>query len=243
MTGLAHAVTAVRKAQKKSGKPLAVVLAGHNGSGKSTLWYGHLANSFQIPLVNADRLMMSILPEVQKGRCLPSWASTIRDSNESWMQVAQKGVHAFVAQAMASNVPFAMETVFSHWKMRADGTIESKIDQILELKKAGYFVLLLFVGLANKQLSIARVETRVTQGGHGVATKKLLSRFPRTQMAIKLATNVADAAILMDNSRTQKQAFTVCRVQLRKKTVYDCRNGANRIPMAIREWMDVVSPQ
>ena len=126
MTGLAHAVTAVRKAQKKSGKPLAVVLAGHNGSGKSTLWYGHLANSFQIPLVNADRMMMSILPEVQKGRCLPSWASTIRDSNESWMQVAQKGVQAFVAQAMANNVPFAMETVFSHWKKRADGTIESK---------------------------------------------------------------------------------------------------------------------
>ena len=242
MTDLSQAVADVLHAQKKSKRPLAVVLAGHNGSGKSTLWYGHLADRFQIPLVNADRMMMSILPEVQNGRRLPAWASTIRDSDESWMQVAQKGVQAFVAQAVAGNVPFAMETVFSHWKKREDGTFESKVDQIRELQRAGYFVLLLFVGLANKQLSIARVETRVAQGGHSVATKKLAQRFPRTQMAIGLAKNVADATILMDNSRTQQQAFTVCRVQLRNKKVYDCRDGRSKIPMAIREWLDVVSP-
>lgn len=242
MTSLAQAVGAVLKAQTESGRPLAVLLAGHNGSGKSTLWYGHLADRFQIPLVNADRMMLSILPEVQGTGRLPAWASAIRDSNESWMRVAQKGVQAFVAQAMAGNVPFAMETVFSHWKKRKDGKVESKIDQIRELQKAGYFVLLLFVGLANKQLSIARVETRVAQGGHGVATRKLVQRFPRTQRAIGLAKDVADAAILMDNSRTQKQAFTVCRVQLRKRTVYDCRDGSNTIPMAISEWLDVVSP-
>lgn len=39
MTTLAQAVDHVLKAQKKSKKPLAIVLAGHNGSGKSTMWY------------------------------------------------------------------------------------------------------------------------------------------------------------------------------------------------------------
>ncbi len=44
-------------------KPVAFVLAGHNGSGKSTLWYQRLADGLKLPLVNADRLTMSILPE------------------------------------------------------------------------------------------------------------------------------------------------------------------------------------
>jgi len=45
---------------------MAFVLAGHNGSGKSTLWYQRLADQLQIPLVNADRLTLSILPEANK---------------------------------------------------------------------------------------------------------------------------------------------------------------------------------
>ena len=39
------AIAEMLEAQKKSGKPLAVVLAGHNGSGKSTLWEKRLAKS------------------------------------------------------------------------------------------------------------------------------------------------------------------------------------------------------
>ena len=38
------------------------------------------------------------------------------------MRVAQNGVQAFVAQALSQGVPFAMETVFSHWVEHADGT-------------------------------------------------------------------------------------------------------------------------
>jgi len=48
---LADGVGEVLKAQAESGKPLAIVLAGHNGSGKSTLWYKQLAPTIQIPLI------------------------------------------------------------------------------------------------------------------------------------------------------------------------------------------------
>lgn len=44
-------------------KPVAFVLAGHNGSGKSTLWRERLSDALRIPLINADRMMLSILPE------------------------------------------------------------------------------------------------------------------------------------------------------------------------------------
>jgi predicted ATPase len=56
------AIREVRAAQEATEKPLAIVLAGHNGSGKSTLWYRSLADELQVPLINADRMMLSILP-------------------------------------------------------------------------------------------------------------------------------------------------------------------------------------
>ncbi len=239
MNTLPEAVEVVLAAQKKSHKPLAVILAGHNGSGKSTMWYEKgLADKFQIPLINADRMMLSILPEGLG----TSWASKIRDSDQSWMRVAQKGVEAFVAQAMAQKVPFAMETVFSHWKKLPGGKIESKIDLVRQMQKAGYFVLLFFVGLSSVQLSIGRVLTRVATGGHDVDNEKLRTRFPRTQEAIKQALDVADAAILADNSGEERDAFTVCRVQVGGRQVYDCRNVPGKSSQVVLQWLDVVSP-
>lgn len=242
MTSLAAAAEQVRQAQIASGKPLAIVVAGHNGSGKSTMWNQILAPRIQVPLINADRMMLSILPEPVAGR-LPPWAATLRDADESWMSVAQKGVEAFVVQALAHGVPFAMETVFSHWRPLGHGRFESKVDRIRDMQRAGYFVLLLFVGLANAQLSIGRVMTRVAEGGHAVDPAKLLARFPRTQRAIAAALPIADAAILTDNSRTAAQAFTVCRVQLGAAAGFDLRDQPAAVPAEIAAWMDVVSPR
>ena len=243
MTSIAKAVEEVRREQSRSKKPLAVILAGHNGSGKSTMWLKHLSPDFQIPLVNADRMMLSVLPEPDRASRLPKWAQELRDTNVSWMEVAQKGVEAFVAQAMSRGVPLAMETVFSHWRDLGDGKFESKIDLIRQMQDAGYFVLLFFVGLSNVQLSIARVSTRVAQGGHAVDVKRLLQRFPRTQKAVGLAASVADATIFTDNSRGKASAFTVCRIQIRSREVFDIRGASKRRPpRVITEWLDEVSP-
>ena len=207
MPSLGEAVARVLEIQDRSGKHLAVVLAGHNGSGKSTMWYGHLASQIQIPLVNADRIMMSILPPVGPEEHLPDWARMLRDEDEKWMRVAQRGVQAFVAQALSGGVPFAFETVFSHWQQLPDGTFASKIDQIRAMQRSGYFVMLFFVGLTDPLLSILRVSTRVAAGGHAVSTDKLISRFPRTQQAVRHATGIADASILIDNSRGYQAGF------------------------------------
>lgn len=243
MTLLVGAVDHVLKEQKSSKKPLAIVLAGHNGSGKSTMWYKHLADQFQIPLINADRMMLSILPEVAPGDKLPGWASSLRDEDKSWMKVAQQGVQAFVVQAMANKVPFAMETVFSHWQPDGNGGFESKIDLIKDMQAAGYYVILFFVGLSNVQLSMARVSTRVAEGGHNVDGKKLIERFPRTQNAIKLASSVADSAILVDNSRESSKAFTVCRIQMLEQEVFDLRNNKGKKSPVVLEWLNVVNPR
>lgn len=181
MNDLDGAVSNVLRTQKASGKPLAVVLAGHNGSGKSTLWYKRLASRLQIPLVNADRMMLSILPEVAAQSPLPDWARA---------------------------------------------------------------VVLFFVGLTHEHLSILRVSTRVEQGGHAVDAARLVERFPRTQKAIGAAASVADATVMFDNSRTTKEAFTVCRVQLQDQVLFDMRDGPGEPPPpAILAWLDRVSPK
>jgi predicted ABC-type ATPase len=237
---LGDAIAQVLAAQEASGKPLGIILAGHNGSGKSTMWRDHLSDRLQIPLVNADRMMLSVLPEVDDLLDLPPWAVALRDRHAPWMRVAQLGVEAFVAQAMIQQVPFATETVFSHWKEAADGTVESKIDKIRELQREGYFVLVMFVGLSNVELSIGRVLTRVAAGGHGIPEPRLRARFPRTQRAIAAAKSIADAAILVDNSLGPEDAFSVCRIQLGDRTLFDARQNGEP-PVAITEWLDVVA--
>ena len=158
------------------------------------------------------------------------------------MRVAQQGVQAFVGHAMAARVPFAMETVFSYWEERADGLVLSKIDLITYLQAAGYFVLLVFVGLHSAGASISRVDTRVREGGHGIPVETLRRRFPKTQRAIAAALKVADASILTDNSRSPTEAFTVCRVQMGPMPLFDIRRGGRKPAQVVSAWLDVVAP-
>lgn len=237
------AIQKITEAQSNLKKPLAIIVAGHNGSGKSTFWHRTLANELQLPLVNADRMMLSILPEPTSDGSLVPWARTLRDEHQGWMQVAQRGVHAFVGHALAAKVPFALETVFSDWRPQPDGTFASKIDQIKQLQAAGYYVLLIFVGLATVEISMARVATRVSEHGHDVPPDKLRDRFPRTQTAISHALSVADASLLADNSRTRAEAFTICRVQTGSTEQYDVRAQPGPVPPVFSAWLDVVSPR
>jgi predicted ABC-type ATPase len=227
-------------------KPTAFVLAGHNGSGKTTLWNERLARQLQIPLVNADRITASILPPPDKktGQ-LPAWAQKLRDNDTRWQLLSQAGVQAFVGLVMERQMPFAFETVFSHWKKLPDGSIESKADIIKTLQAAGYFVVLLFVGLSTVQLSVLRVETRKEQGGHGVPLAKLDERFPRTQRAIGLAAPIADMTLMFDNSRTADKAFALVRAQRKTRVLFDCRDPQYILDRSLRSvtrpWLEKVA--
>lgn len=219
-----------------STKPVAFVLAGHNGSGKSTLWAERLAPRLRIPLVNADRLTLSILPEADRvSHALPVWAQAFRDHDERWQRLAQEGVRAFTQLIMEQKLPFAFETVFSHWERRPDGKhYSSKIQEIENLQSAGYFVVLLFVGLVSPELSYLRVQTRLRSGGHGVPRSKVFSRFPRTQAAVAAATGIADMTIMFDNSREIGQAFTLARVQRKRHVLFDCRDANYHVSRELR---------
>jgi predicted ABC-type ATPase len=219
-------VRLLRQTVANQKRPVAFVLAGHNGSGKSTLWNERLSEELQIPLINADRLTASILPERDpETQVLPAWAQALRDRNQHWQVISQQGVRAFTGLVMEQRLPFAFETVFSHWEKRSDGTFySSKIEEIQNMRKAGYFVVLLFVGLVSPRLSFFRVQTRLRTGGHAVARSKIFSRFPRTQAAIGVAATIADMTVMFDNSRGPKDAFSLTRVQRGTDILFDCRD-------------------
>jgi predicted ABC-type ATPase len=237
----------IAKALAGERKPGAFVLAGHNGSGKSTLWYERLSPTLRLPLINADRLTTSILPpaDMKTGQ-LPGWAQRLRDDDERWQSLSQEAVRMFLSLIMERHMAFAFETVFSHWKQLPDGQVESKADLIVDLQKAGYFVVLVFVGLASAGLSVMRVETRKAQGGHGVPLAKLRQRFPRTQKAIRHAAPMADMTVMVDNSRGPAQAFALARAQRGEQVLFDCRDPgyatARPLRSVARLWLDKVAP-
>lgn len=230
-----------------SDKPLAIILAGHNGSGKSTLWQDRLSDFLRIPLINADRLTRSILPEppADKPHYLPPWAVALRDNDETWQRVSQTAVMSIVDSVTEQKLPFAYETVFSHWKKLPDGSIESKAELISRFQAKGYSVALLFVGLASQELSIFRVRTRRDQGGHAVPEDKLISRYPRTQQAVRVASTLADLTLMFDNSRGAEEAFSLVRAQAKTDVFYDCRTGDSKDADLVKVssgWLSIVAP-
>jgi predicted ABC-type ATPase len=230
-----------------SNQPTAIVLAGHNGSGKSTLWYDRLADDLKLPLLNADRLTISFLPPLALGETRKPWANQLRDEDHRWQKLSQQGVQELMRLAMEQTLDFAFETVFSYLAVQPDGSVNSKTDLIRLLQERGYFVILLFVGLTSADLSIFRVSTRTQQGQHGVPEIKLRERFPRTQQAIRIASQVADLTLMFDNSRGVKEAFTLVRAQRGKEALYDCRDPNFKqdaeLVRAASLWLAKVAPQ
>ncbi len=224
-------------------KPMAIVLAGHNGSGKSTLWRDKLGPTLQMPLINADNLTSSILPNESP---LPAWAQRLRNDDDRWARLSQEGVRAFKTLVMRDGLPFAFETVFSHYVRHPDGRIESKADDIAEMQNEGYFVVLVFVGLAHVNLSVTRVAQRVEQGGHNVPLRKLQTRFPRTRAAIGHAAPLADATLMFDNSLDGRLGFSLARVQRREEVLFDVRAAGSSVHPHIQRlaggWLDIVCP-
>lgn len=220
------------------------MLAGHNGSGKSTLWSDRIAPKVQVPLINADRLITSILPPALPSGHLEPWAAKLRDGDARWQTLAQDGVSTFMGLVMDRKMAFGFETVFSHIRELADGRFETKIDIIQRLRANGYFVVLIFVGLATVDLSIMRVSSRVEKGGHDVPLDRLKARYPRTQKVVGMAAGVADMTIMFDNSLTLDIGFSLARVQMNATLLFDCRDETYGVDADVRSvarlWLDKV---
>ena len=156
-------------------KPTMIVLAGPNGAGKSTLYETRVAQSFAGPFINADIIQRDEL----------------RDPSPAASYEAAEIAASRRADHLARGRDFVTETVFSH---------PSKLELIDEAGTKGFTVIVMHVGVETPNLSVARVGTRVEEGGHIVPEDKIRARYVRGAPFIRAAVLKADRSMVFDNS-------------------------------------------
>jgi len=164
--------------------PRLVVFAGPNGSGKSTMAeeIRRIDRSFPSLPVNAD--------DIARERHMDPYEAAIE---------AEKRRN----EALERKESFVVETVLS---------IPAKIDFLKKAKAFGYIITLIFVTTQDPLINIGRVAERVRMGGHSVPREKTLNRYKRSMKLLPQALDVADTAVVYDNSFDQA-------VRIAKKTI------------------------
>jgi predicted ABC-type ATPase len=151
-------------------RPIVVALAGPNGAGKTTFYHAHLQPA-ALRLVNADVIVRELAIDPYAAAAL---AASIR------------------RELVRQRESFVFETVFSD-------PVGDKLSFLEEAARAGYAVLLCFIGISGPGVSEERVAMRVSQGGHDVPTEKLVARYPRILANLRNAIRALPQVWIFDN--------------------------------------------
>lgn len=161
-------------------EPVLVFLAGSNGAGKSTFFRDYL-QPLGLPFLNADEIARRLREAV------------ILTEAEDIERLAFEITENQRASLLSARLSFCTETVFSDPQ-------GAKLDFLRQARAAGYTSFLIFIGISDPELSIARVMQRVETGGHDVPDAKLRGRFPRTHENLRKAIPIVDEVFIFDNS-------------------------------------------
>lgn len=158
--------------------PNVVIVAGPNGSGKSTAAPSLLRDYLGITeFVNADVIAQGL--------------SAFGSENVA-MQAGRVMLERLEVLA-SEQADFAFETTLAS---------RSFAPWLRELHKAGYRVHLLFLWLPSPEMAVARVASRVQQGGHNVPDDVVIRRYHAgLRNLLHLYIPVVDAWMMFDNSR------------------------------------------
>lgn len=162
--------------------PVLHLIVGPNGSGKSTFHSRVLGPLTNLPFVNADVIAAERWPGAASEHAYEGAALAAGER----------------ARLIAERCSFAAESVFSH---------PSKLELIQDARAAG-FLLTLHVLLVPVDLTVARVEDRVLNGGHPVPEEKIRERFTRLWRFVAEAIVHVDEATVYDNS-SAAQPFAI----------------------------------
>lgn len=152
-------------------RPIIVAVAGSNGAGKTTFFNVHLADT-GLRFVNADELALELGAGAYEAANL---ADAVRRA------------------LLARGESFVFETVFSD-------PVGDKVKCLKEAQEKGYRVVLIFIRMADIEMSKQRVSMRAMQGGHDVPDEKLERRFSRTLANQDRAIAALPLVVVFDNS-------------------------------------------
>jgi predicted ABC-type ATPase len=159
-------------------KPVFLLVAGPNGAGKSTFREKRL-EPLGFPCIDPDAVGLEIF-----GR----HPATMDEALHATEAATQR-----VREHFQNGRSIALETVFSDVKGH-------KLALLAEAQAAGFRTILIYVGVDDPQISIARVMDRVELGGHDVPDEMIEARFPRCFENLRHALEIVDLTLLIDNS-------------------------------------------
>ena len=79
------------------------------------------------------------------------------------------------------------------------------VTQLSEAKKAGYTVILYFVGVQGVDIAIERVKKRIERGGHGISEEVIRKRYLNMPKALSKVLPLCDRAFFYDNTGMFRQ--------------------------------------
>ena len=153
------------------------IVAGPNGAGKTTFAETYLPNDAQcFNFINADLIAAGISPLRPEDAGIEAGRILLRKMNE------------FVAEGAT----FGFESTLS-------GT--GYANRIREMKEDGYRIVIFYLKIPSPELSVARVQERVIEGGHNVPEKDIRRRFDKSWSNFcELYKPLADKWVIFDNS-------------------------------------------
>lgn len=175
-------------------KSIMVMIAGPNGAGKTTLWRQllepMLEDELEAVYINADEIERELNEAAQGDRRAPQTRETALQAQSE----ATRRRELLLSAPPGMHRHFVFETVFS----------DQHGHKLAELQRgvaAGYYVVMLFVGLDDVELAQQRVHRRVAVGGHDVPSDLQHMRFPRVFANAQKAMQIVPLAVFFDNSR------------------------------------------
>ena len=110
---------------------------------------------------------------------------------------------------IAQGATFTFETVLS----RPD-----KLDLLQRAKDKGYFIRGYFILTCDPNLNVARVQSRVYNGGHDVPKEAIIRRYKKSLENIPRFVRICDICHVYDNTETP---FRLCRKHKSSITLYE----------------------
>jgi len=152
------------------------IIAGPNGAGKSTASQSILPYVKCEEFVNADVIASGL-----------SAFNTLAAAFSSGRIMLERIKHL-----SENKIDFAFETTLA---------AKSFLPFVMECKKNGYKIILIYFFLRNVKTAIERVDNRVTLGGHSIPHTTIKRRFSRSlHNLMNLYLPVADEWIIFDNT-------------------------------------------
>ena len=153
------------------------IIAGCNGAGKTTASFTILPEILNCKeFVNADEIAKGLSPFQPE-----------QVSFEAGRIMLNR-----ISELFSSQIDFAFETTLA---------TKSYKQKILDARKNGYNITLLFFWLKNTELAKERVKTRVLEGGHNIKTEIIERRYLNGIINLfDIYLPIVDQALLFDNS-------------------------------------------